>query len=147
VATIAPLSNYLDQRLGPPRILAQVSGALGILALLLATIGVFGVFAFSVQQRTQEIGVRMALGAQAQDVVRLVLRTCARSIAIGLSIGFAIAFAASRMLRAYLFGLSPLDPITYVCVALTLVAAGMAAAYWPARRATRISPAAALRVE
>jgi predicted permease len=147
VVTIAPLSDYLDQRLGPPRILAQVSGALGILALLLATIGVFGVFAFSVQQRTQEIGVRMALGAQAQDVVRLVLRSCGRSIAIGLLIGFAIAFAASRMLRAYLFGLSPLDPITYVCVALILVAAGMAAAYWPARRATRISPAAALRVE
>jgi predicted permease len=147
VVTIAPLSSYLDQRLGPPRILAQVSGALGILALLLATIGVFGVFAFSVQQRTQEIGVRMALGAQAQDVVGLVLRSCARSIAIGLSIGFAIAFAASRMLRAYLFGLSPLDPITYVCVALILVAAGVAAAYWPARRATRISPAAALRVE
>jgi predicted permease len=147
VVTIVPLSDYLEQRLGPPRILARVSGALGVLALVLATIGVFGVFAFSVQQRTQEIGVRMALGAPAQQVVRLVLGVCARSIAFGLAVGFAIAFAVSRMMRAYLFGLSPLDPATYACVALALVGAGMAAAYLPAVRATRIPPATALRLD
>jgi predicted permease len=145
--TITPLSIFLDRRLAPSRTLARVSGVLGVLALVMATIGVFGVFAFVVQQRTQEIGIRMALGARAAEVVRLVLKSSARAIGAGLFVGFIAAFIASRMLGANLYGLSPLDPATYLSVALVLLSAGLAAAYWPARRATRIAPATALRIE
>jgi len=124
-----------------------VAGVLGTLALALATIGMFGVFAFWVQQRSHEIGVRMALGAQPVQVIALVLRVCMRASVVGLVVGLAGALAASRVLVDYLYGLNPLDPLAYGSVALILVTAGLFSAYVPTRRATRIDPVRALRCE
>lgn len=105
----------------------------------------FGVFAFWVQQRTQEIGVRMAWGARPAHVIHLVLSASSRSVVIGLLIGFVGAMGTSRLLERYLFGVSPFDPVAYLAVALVLSVAGMVATYLPARRATKIDPMTALR--
>ena len=107
----------------------------------------FGVFAYWVRQRTQEIGVRMALGAQSADVIRLVLGTTARAVASGLVAGLVISVATARLLKSFLFGLTGIDPVTYVAVAFVLVAASLLAAFLPARRATRIDPLVAVRYE
>lgn len=124
-----------------------LAAALGAFALMLASVGMFGVFAYAVQQRTREIGVRMALGAPPAAVVRLVIAGHSRAVFIGISAGLIGALAASISLRARLFGLSPLDPLTYASVALLLAGCGLAATYAPVRRATRISPTVALRME
>jgi putative ABC transport system permease protein len=114
---------------------------------MLATVGMFGVFAYAVRQRTREIGIRMALGAQSADVVRLILAGHSRAVMVGLVVGLLGAIAASQVLRGFLYGLSPFDPIAYLGVAVLLAFAGLAASYVPARRATRIDPLAALRHE
>jgi len=143
----APLRNNLDRWLRGPRLGAQLAGALGLFALILATVGMAGVSAYAVQQRTREIGIRMALGARPAQVVRLVLSGSSRAVVIGLVAGFAIALPASRLLRNVLYGVSPLDPVAYLSVALILAIAGLAASYAPARRATRVDPLTALRHE
>ena len=141
------LSDNLDRWLSASRMGAMVAGMLGILALLLASIGIAGVFAYSVQQRTHEIGVRIALGAQPRQVIAAVLGTSARSLVAGLAVGLAGALAASRFIRQYLFGLSSLDPLTYAAVLLVLALAGIAATYLPARRAIKLDPIKALHYE
>jgi putative ABC transport system permease protein len=144
---VDPLEANLAPRLRSARIGALAAGTLGMLALGLACIGMFGVFAWWVRQRTQEIGVRMALGAQSSDVIRLVLGTTARALAIGLTAGLAASAAGANLLTAYLFGSSGIDPVTYVAVTLILIAASLLAAFLPARRATHIDPLVALRYE
>ena len=144
---VDPLGANLAPRLREARVGALMAGSLGTLALALASIGMFGVFAYWVRQRTQEIGVRMALGAQGSDVIALVLGTTARAVAIGLALGLAASAAGANLLKAYLFGLSGIDPVTYAAVALILIAASLVAAFLPARRATRIDPVVALRYE
>jgi putative ABC transport system permease protein len=144
---VASLESVLEPRLRSARIGAAIAGSLGALALGFACVGMFGVFAYWVRQRTQEIGVRMALGAQSSDVIRLVMGTTARAVLIGLTVGLAASVAGSRLLRSFLFGLSGIDPVTYVAVAAILVVASLAAAFLPARRATRIDPLVALRYE
>jgi putative ABC transport system permease protein len=144
---VDPLAANLAPRLRSARIGALAAGSLGILALGLACIGMFGVFAWWVRQRTHEIGIRMALGAQSSDVIRLVLGTTARALAIGLTAGLVASAAGAKLLTAYLFGSSGIDPVTYAVVTLILIAASLLAAFLPARRATRIDPLAALRYE
>jgi ABC-type antimicrobial peptide transport system permease subunit len=144
---VVPLNNNLDRWLRGPWLGAQLAGALGLFALILATVGMAGVFAYAVQQRTREVGIRMALGATPAQVVRLVLGGSSRAVVIGVVAGFAMALPASRLLRNVLYGLSPLDPIAYISVALILAIAGLAASYAPARRATRVDPVTALRHE
>jgi len=144
---VAPLRNNLDRWLRGPRLGAQLAGALGLFALILATVGMAGVFAYAVQQRTSEIGIRMTLGARPPQVVRLVLGGSSRAVAIGLVAGFAIALPSARLLRNVLYGVSPLDPVAYLSVTLILAIAGLAASYAPARRATRVDPLTALRHE
>jgi putative ABC transport system permease protein len=146
-ARVIPLSSVLAPRLRSARIAAATAGSLGLLAMGFACVGMFGVFAYWVRQRTQEIGVRMALGAQSSDVIRLVLGTTSRAVGLGIVAGLGAAAAAGRLLRSFLFGLSGVDPLTYVAVALLLTAASLLAAFLPARRATRIDPLVALRYE
>jgi len=141
------LSVTLEERRKAFRTGPMLAGLLGVFALGLATVGMFGVFAYAVRQRTHEIGIRMALGAQPADVVRLILSGHSRAIVGGLSVGFLGAIAASQILRSFLHGLSPFDPVAYLGVAALLAFAGLAASYVPARRATRIDPIAALRCE
>lgn len=117
------------------------------IALLLASIGLYAVIAYSVRQRTQEIGIRMAMGATARDILRLVLRQGMRPVGIGLAIGLAASFAVNRVLKAELVQVSPSDPITLVVASVILILAAMLGCLIPARRATRVDPAVALRHE
>jgi putative ABC transport system permease protein len=132
---------------GGARMLSALFAGLGLLALLLAAVGLYGVLTYSVSQRTREIGIRMALGANRRDVVWLVLRQGMKLVGIGIALGMAGGAAASRVLSSMLFGLSPLDPIAYVSVSLFLAAVALLATYLPARRAASVDPMAALRHE
>jgi len=116
-------------------------------ALLLAAIGIYGMLSYSVQQRTQEIGIRMALGAQRKDVLWMVMKHGMRMTGLGIAIGLAGAFGLSRLLTALLFGVKPNDPWTFVAVALVLALTALVACWLPARRATRVDPLLALRYE
>ncbi len=119
----------------------------GFTALFLGGVGLYGVMAFSVSRRTQEVGVRMALGAQTGDVLRLVLRQGLFQLGVGLFLGLALAAGLSHLLRIILFQVEPRDPVIFATIALVLFAIGMLASYFPARRATRVDPVAALRYE
>jgi macrolide transport system ATP-binding/permease protein len=141
------MSEHLGITLYPARLASTVLGFLGALALALAAIGLYGVVAFAVTQRTREIGVRMAVGASPGDVLRLVIRHGMRLAMIGLVIGLALAIAATRLIGSLLFGLSPTDPITLAAIALLLVLVTGLASWIPARRAARVDPMIALRHE
>ncbi|HJZ99317.1 MAG TPA: ABC transporter permease [Candidatus Solibacter sp.] len=145
--TFTPLAENFRAQLEPARLAATIAGALGILALALASIGMSGVFAYVVRQRTREIGVRMALGARAAQVVWLVLASNLRAVVWGLVVGLAGALTATRILKSMLNGVSPLDPFAYAGVLLLLIVASAAASVLPARRAARVDPVSALRWE
>jgi predicted permease len=146
-STVRLLSDNLANWTWPSEIGAAVSAALGFIALLLAATGIFGVTSFVVRQRTREIGIRMALGAQPADVLRLFLRQGGGCIMLGLAIGLALAFAVSRVFSRFLYGLNALDAVTFVGASAVLGAAALAACWIPARRATRVDPLNALRYE
>jgi predicted permease len=129
------------------RVSASVSGSVGIVSLLLAAIGIYGVTAYVASRRTREIGIRLALGAQRTDVLRMILRQGMVLVAIGSAIGLLLAAAASRVLTGLLFGVPPLDPVIFGGATLLFFIIGLAACYIPARRATRIDPVIALRAE
>jgi ABC-type antimicrobial peptide transport system permease subunit len=116
-------------------------------AMLIATCGIYGLMAYAVTQRRREIGVRMALGADRRDVLRLVLSRAFRIVAAGLIVGLAGAAAVTRVLQRFLFGVTPTDPIAFTIVTLLLMTVGLMAAWLPARRATRVDPCDALRAE
>ena len=123
------------------------AGSLGLVGLLLVGLGLYGVTAFSVQQRTREIGVRMALGARRADVLRMVLGQGLRLAAWGAGVGLLIAAAAAQLLSSLLYGVSALDPITFAGVAALVLIVAALATLVPARRATRVDPLVALRDE
>jgi ABC-type antimicrobial peptide transport system permease subunit len=122
-----------------------VLGAFAVMALLLAAIGIYGILAYSVAQRTQEIGIRMALGAEPRSVVGLVLRGSLTFVALGIGIGLAGAVGATRVLTTFLFGVTPMDPMVNTAAVIVLAAVAWVAGYIPARRATRVDPLVALR--
>jgi len=146
-AKFQTFSQVYSASLGSRKFNVILIGFFGITALLLATGGVFGVMAYSVAQRTREIGVRMALGASSRGVLGMVLGQATATAAVGVVIGIAGAFALTRWMQSQLFGVSPTDPPTFVCVALLLILVSLTACYFPARRATRVDPLVALRYE
>jgi predicted permease len=131
----------------PVKVAASLTAALGVLALILGAIGLYGVMSYLVRQRTREIGIRMALGAHAGAVVRLITRQGMRWTGIGLALGLAASFGVARLIAGFLNGIGPADPIAFGAVALLLSATAFVACYMPARRASRIDPLVALRDE
>ena len=127
--------------------MATLVGFFGLLAAVLASLGLYGVLSYAVVRRTNEIGIRMALGAQGRDILSLILRDAAVLLGIGLVLGTGLAVLAARVTRTLLYGLEPGDPLTLVLAVLLLSAVTAAAGYIPARRAARVDPMVALRYE
>ena len=144
---IKTLEQYVARSVATPRFTAFLVGAFALFALLLAGFGLFSVMAYSVAQRRREIGIRMALGAQAADVRAMVLAQAVRTGIVGLVIGLTGSLAATRILTTLLYGVRPHDPATFAGVSVLLLAVIVLAAYLPARRATRVDPMTALRTE
>ncbi|HWK12033.1 MAG TPA: ABC transporter permease [Vicinamibacterales bacterium] len=147
VTSAMPLSDVTAIGLVPQRLAATLAGALGLVGLLLAAIGIYGVTSYAVSRRTKEIGVRIALGADRRAVLRLVLRQGIVLAGAGVAIGLALGAVASQLLRSLLLGVSAVDPVTFVGAAALFAAVALAATYVPARRAARVDPMVALRAE
>jgi predicted permease len=147
VFNIRTLDAQLGIALLPVRMAATLLGVMGTLALVLAAVGIYGVISFAVSQRTREMGVRMALGAQRADILKLVLRDGLALTLIGCAVGLAAAVGVTRFLTFLLYGISPLDPVTFVAIPVLLAGVALLACWIPARRASRVDPMVALRYE
>jgi ABC-type antimicrobial peptide transport system permease subunit len=141
------LSDQVDRSLVQQKLVARLSSFFGLVALLLACIGLYGILSYAVARRTNEIGIRMALGATRGDVVWLVLREALALVAVGVVVGLLAAFAGARTVTSLLYGLQATDPVTIGAATLLLVAVAALAGCLPARRATRVDPLVALRDE
>ena len=141
------LQEQIRQSLLAERLLATLSGFFGALAVALAMIGLYGVMSYTVAQRTNEIGIRMALGARRRDVTAMILRKASELLVVGLTLGVGLSLAAGSAASALLFGLKPRDPVTLVTAVAVLAAVALAASYLPARRAATLDPVASLRDE
>ncbi len=144
---IETMEGYVDQAMAGSRAMGRLLTVFSVVALFLSAIGIFGVMSFSVVQRLREIGIRMALGAKAADVVRMVSRQGLSLTLIGVGLGLVAAFGLTRLMGSLLYGVSPADPVTYGGFALFLVVVSLVAAWLPARRATRVNPVIVLREE
>ena len=147
VPDVRPLSAFIAASVVKERLMTVLLSFFGILATLLAAIGLYGVMAYSVSQRTHEIGIRMALGAQNRDALRLVIGHGMKLVFWGVGIGLAAAFGLTRLLKSLLFDVEATDPVTFVVIALFLTLVALLACYLPARRATKVDPMIALRCE
>jgi ABC-type antimicrobial peptide transport system permease subunit len=144
---VVPLEQAMSIGVMPQRIAASVTGALGALGLILATVGLYGVIAYSTTRRAREIGIRLALGAAASDVRRTVVREGMGLTMIGTAAGVLLAAGASRVIASFLFGVSSVDPIAYATMSALLTSVSFVATWLPARRAANTSPMEALRAE
>jgi predicted permease len=141
------LADQVGKTIERERLLATLAGFFGGLALLLAVIGLYGVMSYNLTRRRSEIGIRMALGAETHQVLRMVMGEAAVLIGSGIAVGLVIALAATRLVASFLYGVRPNDPLTLFSAAVVLAAAAVAAGYWPARRASRLDPMTSLREE
>ena len=144
---VQTMNEVIANSLAEKRFLMILLGVFAGLALLLSGVGIYGVMSYIAGRRTQEIGIRMALGAQSADVLRMVLGEGAKMTMVGVGVGLVAAFGLTRLMDKLLFGVSATDPITFVIVATVLGLVALSACYIPARRATRIDPTVALRFE
>ena len=147
VTKVRTLEQVLERSAGPQRLAAQLLAGFAAAALLLAALGIYGVVSYAVSRREREIGVRMALGAQARDVLRMILREGLRLSLLGVVCGIVAALGLARLLAGFLYGVSATDPITYAAVAVSLALVAALASLLPARRATRVDPVVSLRAE
>jgi predicted permease len=147
IRRVVSLSEQVDLSLAAERLIMRLCSFFGILAMLLACIGLYGVMSYAVAQRTGEIGIRMALGASSHSVLWLVLRQALTVVGAGVAIGIPLAWASTRLVASFLYGLSPTDAPTIALAAVLLLSAAVLAAYLPARRAARVDPMVALRYE
>ena len=147
LAGVRTLQEIYDRSLAKTSFTLVMLAIAGAMALLLGVAGIYGVISYSVSQRTREIGIRMALGARAQEVAGMFVRYGFRLAAIGIACGLAASAVSTRLMTSLLFDVSPLDPVTYVVVSAGLIAAAAAASYAPARRATAVNPVESLRAE
>jgi predicted permease len=147
ITAARPLPELVAERMVQDRLLARISLAFGVVALLLSAIGLYGVLSYGVTRRTSEIGIRKALGAGEGKVISMILRESSRLLAGGLAVGAALAFASLRLIESRLFGLSHSDPATFGMAAILLAIVALAAAWLPARRASRVDPLVAIRYE
>jgi predicted permease len=142
---VQTLSDRIDQSLNGQRSQTRLLAFFGLLALLLSSIGIYGVMAYSVAQRTREIGIRMALGARSQNVLSLIIKQGMALVVSGVALGLIAAFVVTRLIGSLLFGVTAADPMTFAVTSLLLVGVAALAGYLPARRATKVDPLIALR--
>jgi predicted permease len=147
VSNVMTMDQLLAESLGGAKFYMRVFGVFAGIAVLLAVMGIYGVMSYFVNQRTREIGIRVALGAKPVDVLRLVTKLGLKLALLGVVIGIALAVALARVISSFLFGVKPTDPVTYAAVATALIAVALLASYIPARRATKVDPMMALRYE
>jgi putative ABC transport system permease protein len=147
LAKVSTLTTLVEDSLKQPRFAMLLLASFGALALLLASVGMYGVISYSVEQRTQEIGIRMALGAERSNVLRMVLGQGARLAATGIALGVLAAVGITRFMSSFLYGIRPTDPFTFGAVSLLLLTTALLACYLPAHRAMRVDPMIALRHE
>ncbi len=147
IMSLRTIEDIASDSVARPRFRAALIGVFAALALTLALIGIYGVLAYSVGQRIREFGIRMALGARATDVLGLVLGDGLRIALVGVAVGLCAAAGLTHYLRTMLWGVEPLDPLTFIAVPATMLAVALAACYIPARRATKVDPLIALRYE
>jgi ABC-type antimicrobial peptide transport system permease subunit len=144
---IQTVTELTGQTITTERMLTQLSSFFGLLALFLACIGLYGVMSYNIASRISEFGIRMALGAQAKDVLMLVIRSGMMLTLLGVAVGLAGSFALTRLMSGLLFGVTPTDATTFITIPLLLICVALVACYIPARRATKVDPLVALRYE
>jgi predicted permease len=147
VTNFTPLSDQVNDSLRQPRLISELTGCFGLLALVLACVGLYGVMTYDVTRKTNEIGIRIALGAGKGDVLKIVIGKGLKQVLVGVIVGIAGALALTRFLSSLLFGVKPTDPLTFAIATLILAAVALVACYIPARRAAKVDPMVALRYE
>jgi len=144
---VRTLNEHIDEALSQERMIATLLGAFGLLALLLAAVGIYGVMSYSVTQRTRELGVRIALGAKPSDILKLVVGRGLMLTLIGSALGLLAAVSLTRVVEGLLFGVKATDPVIFVAITVLLTGVALVASFVPARRASKVDPMTAVRYE